>query len=60
MDIHSSDFAKTHGQKFTAETLGITVGAVSQMVNSHRQIFIKPTPAGYEAYETKVIGRKRA
>lgn len=54
------DFAKGRTQPQIAELLGITQGAVSQMLNSSRDIRIRDCGDGsYQALEIKPIGRSR-
>lgn len=54
------DFAKGRTQPQIAELLGITQGAVSQMLNSSRDIRIRECGDGsFQALEIKPVGRAR-
>lgn len=55
-------YVDTHGQTETAKRLGLTQGAVWQMLKSSRQIQIRESDDGSVswAYERKPIGRFRA
>ena len=53
-----SEFLENHSQRFTAKAVGVTPGAIWQMVENKRKIFISRLENGnYFAYELKPIGR---
>lgn len=52
-------FAATRPQRDVAVLIGVTQGSVSQMLNSERDIWVRPLPGGrYEAFEIRPVGRK--
>ncbi|MBC3410296.1 hypothetical protein HU720_03160 [Pseudomonas sp. SWRI51] len=54
------DFAKDRSQPGLAEMLGVTQSAVSQMLNSSRDIRVRFDEAGEcQAVEIRPIGRRR-
>lgn len=54
------DFAKDKSQPDLAELLGVTQSAVSQMLNSSRDIRVRVDEAGEcQAVEIRPIGRRR-
>jgi hypothetical protein len=54
------EFVTTHKQRAAAALLGVTQGAVSQMLNSDREIYIEYLSDGTcRAYEQKPVGRSR-
>lgn len=55
-DIPLTEYVELHGQGETARRLGITQGAVWQMLRANRQIYVKEALT-VEAYEVKPIGR---
>lgn len=60
-DIHLSDFLKSHKQKYAAEILGVTPGAVSQAFLAERDIYFKPDgKGGFTYYEIKKPRQKKA
>lgn len=57
-EIPLHQYVDTHGQTATARQLGVTQGAVWQMVKSKRLIFVVEHPGGeISAYEKKQLGR---
>jgi predicted transcriptional regulator len=59
-EIPLSEFVAEHGQKITANLLGVTQGAVWQMLNSSRSITVVKSPDGdISAYEKKPVGKQR-
>lgn len=52
------EFAKDKNQPELAELLGVTQSAVSQMLNSMRDIRVRCDEAGCHAVEIRPIGRK--
>lgn len=51
-------FVDENGQTMTASKLGLTQGAIWQMIRSGRQITVVKSDLGYvSAYEKKVVGR---
>lgn len=56
------DYVDLHGQTETAKRLGITQGAIWQMLNDKRKIFIVVGDDGgiSYAYEQKPVGKFRA
>lgn len=58
--IPLSDFCKDHSQKFAAEVLKVTEGAVSQMLARKREIYIYADSEGWKAFEVKPVGKNRA
>ncbi len=56
-----ADYVEEHGQTATALELGITQGAVWQMLRAQRAIFVVKLPGGQlEAFEKKPVGRRAA
>ncbi|MNN63046.1 Cro [compost metagenome] len=54
------EFAKGRGQPEVADLLGVTQSAVSQMLNSSRDIRVRcVNPGEYLAVEIRPIGRRR-
>ena len=58
--IRLADFCKDHSQKFAAEILGVTEGAISQMLARKRDIYVYADAEGWKAYEVKPVGKPRA
>ncbi len=56
VEIPLLKFVETHGQARTAEMLGVTQSAVSQMIKSKRQIIVQQHDGSVSAYERKPIG----
>lgn len=55
-DIHISEFVKTRTQHEVAVIMGLTQGAVHQMLKSERDIYFKDLGNGrFECYEVKKI-----
>ncbi|BBP81150.1 hypothetical protein PHLH8_07920 [Pseudomonas sp. Pc102] len=55
------DFAQGKKQPEMAKLLGVTQSAVSQMINSNREIRVrKKAGGGYEPIEIRLVGRRRA
>ncbi len=56
-----NDYVEENGQTATALKLGITQGAVWQMLRAERAIFLVELPSGQlEAFEKKPVGRRAA
>ncbi len=56
-----SNFVKEHGQTATAEKLGLTQGAVWQMLKNERSVYVVETSNGQlDAFEKKPVGRRAA
>ena len=56
-----SEFVEEHGQTATAEKLGVTQGAVWQMLKNKRAIYVVETSNGQlNAFEKKPVGRRAA
>lgn len=55
-EIPLSKFVQSHGQTATAKKLGVTQGAVMQMLRSKRDITIVESHDGLSAYEIKPVG----
>jgi len=58
MEKHITEFVRLNGNKKTADALGVTPSAVTQMLTSRRDIYIVPAGSGFDAYERKPVGRK--
>lgn len=59
-EISLSDFVAENGQKRTADMLGVTQGAVWQMLNSDRLITVVISDKGaISAFEKKPVGKQR-
>ena len=55
------EFCDRHSQKLAADVIGVTRGAISQMLDSGRAIFLEPAATGWRVYEVKEIkGRRKA
>jgi predicted DNA-binding protein (UPF0251 family) len=55
-----SQYVDTHGQTETASRLGITQGAVWQMLKSGRSILVTESKDGtVEAWERKTVGKRQ-
>lgn len=62
-DLPIKDYMDRHGvsQTALAKQLGLkTQSAISQMLRSDRQIYIRQTPLGVTAYEVKAVGTPRS
>lgn len=60
-DIHIAKFLETRSQTQVGEILGLTQGAVSQILRAERNIYFKPDElGGFTFYEIKKPRRKRA
>lgn len=58
LGVPLAEFIKGRHQSEVARLLGVSQGAVSQMVRAERQIFVKALGPGlYEFYELKVLKR---
>ncbi len=53
------EFAAGKKQPEIAELLGVTQGAVSQMLNSERDIRVRKSDDGYQAVEIRPVGSRR-
>lgn len=53
------EFAAGKKQPVIAELLGVTQGAVSQMLNSERDIRVRKSDDGYQAVEIRPVGSRR-
>jgi hypothetical protein len=58
MEKHITEFVRLYGNKQTADALGVTPSAVTQMLSSGRDIYLVPSEGGYDSYERKPVGRK--
>ena len=55
-----SKFVEEHGQTKAGEMLGVTQGAIWQMLKAERKVYVREIfPGQFEAEEVKPIGRKR-
>jgi hypothetical protein len=60
-DIPLVDFLKSRTQVDAAAIMGVTQGAVHQMMRDKRDIFFTPKPdGGFDHYEIKKPRRKKA
>lgn len=60
-DIHISEFSQGRTQAEIALILGVTQGAVHQMIKSGRDIYFRPIDSGgFEFYEIKKPRGKKA
>ncbi len=62
-DMTLKEFVEQHSQERVAHMMGMTQGAVSQMLRSKRALFVAvdaDQPCGYRFYEIKSLGRNRA
>ena len=58
--ITLKDFVAEHGQRGAGQLIGVTQGAVGQMVQNRREIYIVERADGQvEAREWKLIGNAR-
>lgn len=59
-EIPLSEYVEKHGQTQTAIGLGVSQGAVWQMLQNERCIFVVESESGHiSAYERKPIGKQR-
>lgn len=57
-EVSLAEYVQEHGQTTTAERLGLTQGAIWQMLRSERDIVVREGDDGsLEAIERKRIGR---
>ena len=54
--ITLKDFVSKHGQKSAGQLIGVTQGAVGQMLQNRREIYIIENADRLEAWEWKPIG----
>lgn len=52
-----AQFLNDHTQAQTAEIVGVYQSAISQMIASGRQIYLRKTGADWYCYEIKPIGK---
>lgn len=61
LGVSLAAFIKGKSQAEVAEMIGVTQGAVSQMLRSRRDIRIRGNSKdGYEAFEIRVVGARQA
>lgn len=60
-DVHISEFVKSRTQAEVAALLGVSQGAVHQMLRAGRDVFFRQLDDGsFEHYEIKKARRKKA
>ncbi|WP_425356030.1 Cro/CI family transcriptional regulator [Salinicola lusitanus] len=62
-DMTLKEFVEQHSQERVAHMMGMTQGAISQMLRSKRSLFVavdSDQPCGYRFYEIKALGKSRA
>lgn len=52
-----TDFVEQHSQRYAAEAVGLTPGAIWQMLENKRKVFICERNGAFSAYELKQVGR---
>lgn len=57
--ITLKDFVAEHGQRGAGQLIGVTQGAVGQMLQNRREIYIVEHADRLEAWEWKPVGNAR-